>query len=66
MEPLGPTKERNFRRFMADADDLDVLGMQYPRMQMLTVPEILEGKRFETPGAVAGKGLAQQKILSPY
>lgn len=66
MEPLGPTKERNFHRFMAEAGDLDVFGMQFPRMQMLTVPEILEGKRFETPGAVAGKGLAQQKILSPY
>ncbi|MDE0527658.1 MAG: site-specific DNA-methyltransferase [Truepera sp.] len=66
MESLGPTKERHFRTFMADAGDLDVLGMKYARMQMLTVEEILEGKRFETPGAVAGKGLAQQKILSPH
>ncbi len=65
MEPLGPTKARNFHRFMAEAGDLDILGMQYPRMQMLTVPEILEGKRFATPG-VAGRGLAQQKILSPF
>ena len=65
MEPLGPTKACNFHRFMADAGDLDVLGMQFPRMQMLTVPEILEGKRFDTPG-VAGRVLAQQKILSPF
>ena len=49
MEPLGPTKERNFRRFMADAGDLDVLGTKYARMQILTVVEILEGKRFLTP-----------------
>ena len=65
MEPLGPTKQRNFHKFMADAGDLDILGMQYPKMQMLTVPEILEGKGFDTPG-VAGRGLAQQKILSPF
>ena len=65
MEPLGPTKERNSHRFMAEAGALDILGMQYPRMQMLTVPEILEGKRFDTPG-VAGRGLAQQKILGLF
>ena len=52
MEPLGERKERNFRKFMADAGDLDVLGMKYARMQMLTVAEILDGKRFHTPGAV--------------
>ena len=57
MEPLGSTKARNFHKFMADAGDLDVLGIKYPRMQLLTVAEILEGKRFLTP-SVAGKGVA--------
>lgn len=52
LEPLGERKERNFRKFMADAGDLDVLGMKYARMQILTVEEILDGKRFHTPGAV--------------
>ena len=52
MEPLGERKERNFRKFMADAGDLDVLGMKYARMQLLTVEDVLEGKRFHTPGAV--------------
>ncbi len=52
MEPLGERKERNFRKFMADAGDMDVLGMKYARMQMLTVRDILDGKRFHTPGAV--------------
>ena len=52
LEPLGERKERNFRAFMADAGDLSVLGVQYSRLQMLTVDEILEGKRFHTPGAV--------------
>ncbi len=53
MEPLGETKARNFNRFMAEAGDLEVLGIPYPRMQMLTVAEIVEGKRFNTP-SVAG------------
>ena len=52
LEPLGERKEQNFRKFMANGGDLDVLGMKYARMQMLTVAEILEGKRFHTPGAV--------------
>ena len=58
MEELGSTKTRNFHKFMADASDLEVTGVQYPRMQMLTVGEILEGKQFRTPG-VAGRGLRQ-------
>ena len=53
MEPLGETKARNFNRFMAEAGDLEVLGIPYPRMQMLTVAEIVEGNRFNTP-SVAG------------
>ena len=61
MEPLGTRKESNFKREMAAAGDLDVSGFPYPRMQMLTVPEILEGKRFETPGVV-GRGLSQPKL----
>ena len=52
LEPLGQRKEANFRQFMATAGDLDVLGMSYARMQMLTVDDILDGKRFHTPGAV--------------
>ena len=51
-EPLNKTKERNFRQFMASAGDLDVLGVKYPKMQILTASEILEGKRFITPSVV--------------
>ena len=58
MEPLGTTKERNFRRFMADAGDYEVDGVPYPRMQILAVDEILSGKRFHTPG-VAGRSVDQ-------
>ena len=50
LEELGPRKTRNFQREMAAAGDLEVRGVPYPRMQLLTVTEILAGKRFETPG----------------
>ena len=61
MEPIGAAKERNFRRFMADAGDMDVLGVKYPKLQILTVAEILEGKRFLTP-SVAGRGAAEPAL----
>ena len=62
LDPFGPTKERNIRRFMADAGDLDVMGVKYPRMQVLTVADIFDGKRFHTP-SVAGRSLAQPALL---
>ena len=52
MDDPGPRKRANFGREMAASGDLDVFGTLYPRMQMLTVAEILEGKRFLTPGVV--------------
>ncbi len=48
----GGVKERNFNRFMADAGMIDLWGNPYPEMQMLTIEEILEGKRFATPTVV--------------
>lgn len=59
MNPLGDTQRRNFEKFTAEAGTLDVLGTSYPRMQILTVPEILEGKKFHTP-SVAGLGVTGQ------
>ena len=53
MDDLGTTKTRNFNRLMAEAGDLDVLGVKYSRMQMLTVPQILAGERFATPSVAA-------------
>ncbi len=58
MEPRSPHQTRNFERYMAQAGVLEVLGREYPRMQMLTVPEILDGKRFDTP-TVAGVHIPQ-------
>ena len=62
MEPLGVAKERNFKKLMAGAGDLEVHGMHYPRMQLLTVEEILEGKRFATPNVAAGRREAQPRL----
>lgn len=56
MEPLGAVKKRNFEKLMAEAGTLEVYGgaKSYPKMQILSVPEILQGKRFNTP-TVMGK-----------
>ena len=54
-------KRASFGRELAAAGDLEVHGTPYPRMQLLTVSEILEGKRFRTPGAV-GRGSLQQPL----
>ena len=65
MDPLGPVKTRNFRREMAAAgvwEGSDVVR-PYQRMQMLTVQEILDGKGFDVPGAVA-KGTGQGVLIS--
>ena len=61
MHKPGATKLRNFGKFMAQAGDMEVTGRNYARMQMLTIEEILQGKRFDTPGAV-GKGDPQQRL----
>ena len=58
LNPLGQIQERNFRKEMASAGSFDAYGMTYPRMQMLTVSQILGGAQFRTPGMV-GKGSAQ-------
>ncbi len=58
MRPRSAGQTRNFQKEMADAGTLRVLGIDYPRMQILTVDEILAGQRFETP-TVAGRHLPQ-------
>ena len=51
-EPLGTVKDRNFNRFMADAGTIELWGNEYSKMQILTIEELLEGKRFATPTVV--------------
>lgn len=62
MNELGDRKMKNFAKEMAQAGDLNVMGVKYARMQMLTVQEILNGDRFKTPSVARGKGLAQPKL----
>ena len=62
MEPLGKVKNRNFHSFMAIAGDLELSGVKYPKMQLLSIPEILEGKRFATPSVVGRGGQIQTNL----
>ncbi|MCY4614766.1 MAG: DNA methyltransferase [Nitrospira sp.] len=62
MEEPNPTQLRNFRREFSSAGSLEVLGKAYPKMQMLTVTEILKGKRFLTP-TVSGRKAAQPTLF---
>ena len=59
MEPMGGAKSRNFAREVMDLKPLEILGIEYPRMQILTVGEILEGRRFQTPTVMG------QHIMEP-
>jgi site-specific DNA-methyltransferase (adenine-specific) len=62
MDDLGTRKMANFHREMGRANDLDINGIMYPRMQILTVPEILEGKRFKTPSVARGRSVSQPAL----
>ncbi len=52
LEPLSQRKAQNFGREMGEAGFLEVEGRVFPRLQLLTVTDILDGKRFDTPWAV--------------
>ncbi len=62
MEPLGPTKQRNLIRFMGEAGALTIAGIENPKMQRLTVGEIIEGKRFKTPTIM---GRHERQLIFP-
>ena len=49
LEELGERKKFNFMREMAAAGTLKDGDREYDRMQMLSMSEILSGKRFDTP-----------------
>ena len=64
MSPLRDRKANNFAQEAAAAGDLEVMGKPYPRLQVLSVPEILEGKRFDTPGVVGKVGQVNLRLAS--
>ena len=61
MDGLGDRQDRNFRQEMASAGVIELWGNEYPRMQMLTIQELLEGKRFRTP-TVMGKHTTEPRM----
>ena len=61
LHPPGDRQARSFRTTMAQAGTLAACGRTYERMQILTVAEILDGNRFDTPAAAA-RGLAKPVI----
>ena len=62
MGDMGDRKTKNFATEMGDAGYLEVMGVQYPKMQMLTVGDILAGKRFNTPTVAKAKMVAQPSL----
>lgn len=62
MDDLGDRKAKNFHKEMGAAGDLDVNGVLYPRMQMLTVPEIFAGKRFLMPEIARVRSVVQPAL----
>jgi site-specific DNA-methyltransferase (adenine-specific) len=60
MEPLPDCQRQQFLKEM-NAGMLDVMGVQHPRMQILSVPEILDKRMFLTP-SVAGRGTGQGNL----
>jgi len=55
---------QSLQQFANEAGNLEIEGSArpYPRIQILSVPEILEGKRFDTPTAM-GKAQHPQTSL---
>ena len=63
LHPLGQTKERNFKREMVRAGHITIRGRDFPKMQLLTVEELLDGKRFDTPPVLGRQQKAQQQLV---
>jgi len=56
---------RNFQREMDGAGTVKINGDSYPRVQMLTVSEILNGARFKTPNVRGRSDSGYNAILLP-
>lgn len=49
LHPLSDNKIRNFKRYMGEVGDVLLNDVQFSRLQILTVEQILNGERFNTP-----------------
>ena len=59
----GERQIRNFKRNMAQAGHLRLGDDEYPRVQMLTVQEMLDGIKFDLPRPAGRTGLRYDKDL---
>lgn len=62
MYPLG---DRKMQKLMAEVGGLEILNDagNYPRMQILSVPDILEGKQFTTPAPMGRTQTGQSDLF---
>ena len=63
LQPLGPTKERNFKREMARAGHINIRGRDFAKMQLRTVEQLLNGESFDTPPVLGRHQKAQQQLV---
>ena len=59
---LGRMQKRNFLDFCRTKGTIEIAGVEYPRLQILSVEEILVGDRFETP-IIRGRSATDQLRL---
>ena len=62
LKTLGRVQRQNFEDFCRTKGTISVGGREYPRLQVLCIEEILDGKRFETP-LVRGRSTTDQLEL---
>ena len=61
LHKLTDRKRKNFEKEIATSGEILIEGKEYQRLQILTIEEILEGKKFEIPGYARGKISTAQK-----
>ncbi len=64
LHPLNDRKSKNFHKLMAESGDYEYDGRLYPKMQILTVQELLDGKVFNTPFSMGKRKTAQQDLFN--
>ena len=62
--PLNDRKSKNFHKIMAEVGDFEYDGRLYPKIQILTVQELLDGKLFKTPFSMGKRKTAQQDLFN--
>ena len=62
---LGTQQKNNFLKICRDQGKVEINGVLFPRLQILSVEEILAGQRFNTP-LPKGKSTSEQMNLTEY